>query len=114
MPTWEDAVKIATAFPGVEEYTAYKTPALRVRKKFIARLRTNPEGLVLRVIDLLEAEALLKGQPEIFFSTPHYVGYPYVLVHLSRIGRRELSELIEDAWRTQAPKRLIAEYDEKG
>ncbi len=114
VPSWKDVVKIATGFPGVEEYTAYKTPALRVRKKFIARLRTNPDALVLRVIDLLEAEALLKGQPEIFFSTPHYDGHPYVLVHLDKIGRKELAELIEDAWRTQAPKRVIKEYDENG
>jgi hypothetical protein len=114
VPTWKDVVEIASAFPGVEEYTPFGSPAIRVRKKFIARLRTNPDALVIRVIDLLEAEALLKGQPEIFFSTPHYDGHPYVLVHLDKIGRRELAELIEDAWRTQAPKRLIAEYDGRG
>lgn len=77
----------------------------------ICRLRTNPDALVLRVIDLADREALLKGQPDVFFSTPHYDGYPYVLVRLDAIDPAELSELIEDAWRLRAPKRVIKAYD---
>ncbi len=46
-----------------------------------------------------------------FFSTPHYDGYPYVLVRLDVVDPTELAELLEDAWRLRAPKRLIAELD---
>jgi hypothetical protein len=111
MPTWDDVVASAQELPGIEVATSYGTPALRVRGKFICRLRSNPDALVLRVIDLADREALLKGQPETFFSTPHYDGYPVVLVRLDMVDPGELAELVEDAWRLQAPKRVVAAYD---
>jgi hypothetical protein len=109
--SWEDVAAIGTRFPGIEEGTSYGTPSLKVRGKFICRLRTNPDALVMRVIDVADREALLKGEPDVFFTTPHYDGYPAVLVRLERIGLDALSELIEDAWRVQAPKRTVAAYD---
>ncbi|MEA2398501.1 MAG: hypothetical protein QOK25_2057 [Thermoleophilaceae bacterium] len=111
MPSWDDVVAIATRFPGVETATSYGTPALKVRGKGVCRLRTEPDALVLRVIDMGEREALLQGQPDAFFSTPHYDGYPYVLVRLEAVDPEELAELLEEAWRLRAPKRLVAEYD---
>ena len=77
MPTWDDVVAIATGFPGVEQTTSYGTPSLRIRRKFMCRLRTDPDALVVRVSDMGEREALLQGQPEAFFSTPHYDGHPF-------------------------------------
>jgi hypothetical protein len=111
MPGWDDVAAIGARFPGIEESTSYGTPSLKVRGKFICRLRTNPDALVMRVLDLADREALLKGEPEVYFSTPHYDGYPVVLVRLERIGHEALAELIEDAWRLQAPKRVVAAYD---
>lgn len=111
MPSWDDVVSIALRFPGVEEATSYGRPALKVRNRGICSLRTKPDALVLRVIDLGDREALLQGQPEVFFSTPHYDGYPYVLVRLEAVDSGELAELLEDAWRLRAPKRLIASFD---
>jgi hypothetical protein len=112
MPAWEDVVEIGLRFPEVEVATSFGTPALKVRGKMICRLRTNPDALVLRVIDLGDREALLQGQPDVFFSTPHYDGYPYVLVRLEAVDPAELAELIEDAWRLRAPKRVTKAYDE--
>jgi hypothetical protein len=111
MPTWENVVEIGTRLPGVEVGTSFRTPALRVRGKGMCRLRSNPDALVLRVSDLGEREALLQGQPDIFFSTPHYDGYPYVLVRLEAVDPTELAELLEDAWRVFAGKRVVAAYD---
>jgi hypothetical protein len=111
VPTWEDVVEIGTRLPGVEVGTSFRTPALRVGGKGMCRLRSEPKALVLRVADLGEREALLQGQPDAFFSTPHYDGHPYVLVRLEAVDRAELAELIEDAWRVRAPKRLVAQYD---
>jgi len=108
---WDEVVAIGTRFPEVEEGTCFGTPALRVRGKFICRLRTDPDALVVRVIDLADAQALLLGQPDVFFSTPHYDGSPYVLVRLDVVGEDELAELLEDAWRLRAPKRMTAAYD---
>lgn len=112
MPTWEDVVAIGSRFPGVEVGKSWGTPALKVKDKFLCRMRTNPDALVLRVIHMGEREALLQGDPETFFITPHYDGYPAVLVRLDKVDPTELAELLEDAWRTQAPKRLIAQYEE--
>jgi hypothetical protein len=114
VPTWEDVVAIGSRFPGLEPSTSYGTPSLKVRGKFVCRLRTNPDALVIRVVDMGEREALLQGEPEAFFSTPHYDGYPAVLVKLERVDPIELAELIEDAWRLQAPKRLVAAYESAG
>jgi len=112
MPTWADVVAIAARFPQVEEGTSWGTPALKVGSRgMICRLRTEPDALVLRVIDMGEREALLQGDPDVFFTTPHYDGYPYVLARLDRIDPVELAELLEDAWRLRAPKRLVAAWD---
>jgi hypothetical protein len=111
VPSWNDVVAIGSRFPGVEEGTSYGTPALRVRGKGMCRLRTDPDALVVRVIDLDDREALLRGRPDVFFTTPHYDSYPYVLVRLDIVEPKLLAELLEDAWRIRAPKRLAAEYD---
>jgi len=111
VPTWDDVVAIGLRFPEVEAGTSFRTPALKVRGKSMCRMRTDPDALVLRVIDLGEREALLQGQPDAFFSTPHYDGYPYVLVRLEAVDPVELAELLEDAWRIRAPKRLVKAYD---
>lgn len=111
MASWDDVVAIGMRFPGVEVSTSYGTPALRVKGKGMCRLRTDPDALVVRVLDLGDREALLQAQPETFFTTPHYDGYPYVLVRLDVVGSDQLEELVEDAWRIRAPKRLVAEFD---
>jgi hypothetical protein len=111
MPTWDDVVAIGLRLPGVEVGTSFGTPALRAGGRGMCRLRSNPDALVLRVTDLGEREALLQGQPEAFFSTPHYDGHPYVLVRLEAVDATELAELLEEAWRLRAPKRVVAAYD---
>jgi hypothetical protein len=111
MPSWDDVLAVATRLPGVEAGTSYGTPSLKVRNKFMCRLRTNPDALVVRVIDMEDRDALLLGDPDVFFITPHYKDYPAVLVRLEAIEAGQLAELIEDAWRLQAPKKLVAQLD---
>jgi hypothetical protein len=102
VPDWEDVVEIGRQLPGVEVGTWYGTPGLKVGGKGFCRLRTEPDALVIRVLDLGDREALLQGDPDVFFSTPHYDGSPYVLVRLEEIRRGLLKELVEDAWRIRA------------
>jgi hypothetical protein len=111
MPTWADVVEIGTRLPGVEVGTSFRTPALKVRGKGMCRLRTNPDALVLRVVDMGEREALLQGNAAAFFSTPHYDGWPYVLVRLDAVDLIELGELLEDAWRVFAAKRVVKAWE---
>ena len=114
MPTWDDVLAIGARFPEVEPSTWFGTPSLKVRGKSLCRMRSDPDALVLRVIDLGEVEALVKGKPEAFFVTSHYEGWPYVLVRLELVDPADLAELIEDAWRIRAPKRVVAAFDAAG
>ena len=111
MPDWSDVVAAGKALPEVEEGTWFRTPALNVRKKSFCRMKEDGETLVIRVVDLEDKEALLRGRPDVFFTTPHYDGYAYVLVRLALADPGALQELVEDAWRLVAPKRLVAAYD---
>jgi len=108
---WDDVVAAGLRLPGVEEGTSYGRPALKVRGKGMCSLRTNPDALALRVADHGEREMLLRSAPDVFFVTPHYAGYPYVLVRLEAVAPDELAELVEDAWRVFAAKRVVAAWD---
>jgi hypothetical protein len=111
MPDWSDVVALGKRLPEVEEGTWFRTPCLRVRKKSFCRMREDGETLVIKVVDLEDKEALLRADPDVFWTTPHYDGYAYVLVRLDRADPLQLAELVEDAWRLSAPKRLVAAYD---
>ena len=108
MASWADVVALGSALPEVQESTWYRTPALKVRGKAFCRLKDDGETLVVRVLDLEDKEALLQSEQERLFTTPHYDGYPYVLVRLALVGEQEelLRELLEDAWRCMAPPAL--------
>jgi hypothetical protein len=111
MPTWADVVAAGRGLPETEEGTWFRTPCLRVRKKSFCRMKEDGETLVVRVVDLEDKDALLRSDPDVFFTTPHYDGWPYVLVRLARVEPEALRELIEDAWRLAAPKRVLSAYD---
>jgi hypothetical protein len=111
VPDWDEVVAIGRTLPEVEVGTWFGTPGLKVAGKGFCRLRTKPDALVIRVLDLGDREALLRGQPDVFFTTPHHEAYPYVLVRLDKVYPGELVELIEDAWRIRAPKRLLAAFE---
>jgi hypothetical protein len=111
MATSEDDVRaIALALPETEERPSYGTPGFRVRDRLFARIR-EPGVLVLRLTDEGEKDFLIRAEPAKFFSTPHYDGHPSVLVRLAAVDREELRELLTDAWRARAPKRLADGFD---
>jgi hypothetical protein len=71
-----------------------------------------PQGPVLaaRVPDLGAKEALLAEAGDSYFTTPHFNGYPAILVRLDRIAVPDLEELLVEAWLARAPRRLAAGY----
>jgi hypothetical protein len=109
MASWETVKALGLRLPEVAEGTSYGTPALKVRKKMFVRLREP--GIAVVWVDLLEREALTQGDPETFFVTDHYRDWPLVLIRLERVDERELEELLIEAWRTKAPKRLLQAFD---
>jgi hypothetical protein len=109
---WDVACEIARRFPGVEVETSYGTPALKVKGKFMARLRTEAEGWLAIRCEFLERDMLLQAAPRVFHLTDHYVNYPMILVDLDEISRDALEGVIENGWRMAAPKKLIRELDD--
>jgi hypothetical protein len=107
MATWADVVRLGAELPEVQEGTWFRTPALKVRGKAFCRMKEDGESLVVRVLDLEDKEALLQAEPERLYTTPHYDGYPFVLVRLALIDEGSLRELLEDAWRRIAPRSLL-------
>lgn len=108
--TFQSVRRLALALPEVEEGPCYGTPGFRVRGKFLARLRDEGETLVVKCGDN-ERDFRMQADPATFFTTDHYRGYPTVLVRLATVRTADLRDLLEQAWRRNAPKRLVATYD---
>jgi hypothetical protein len=109
--TWDDALALVRSLPGIEESTSYGTPAIKVRGKLMARLRSEAEGGLVVMCGADEKAALLAAGDPAYFTTPHYDGHGSVIVDLALVDPAQLGELLEDAWRAKAPKRLVAEFD---
>lgn len=111
-PTHVQTVRrLALTLPGVEEGPCYGTPGFRVRGKFLARLWEDGEALVVKCGDE-ERDFRMQADPGTFLITDHYRGYPTVLIRLARVRLADLREVLEGAWRRNASKRLVAEYDQ--
>jgi hypothetical protein len=123
MATWEDVRRISLALPETTESNngwrirekafAWVRP---LRRKDVADLeelgREVPTGEIMgiRVRDEGEKQELVASEPDVFFSIPHFDGWPGVLVHLDRIEVDELEEVLTDAWLARAPKRVAKAF----
>ena len=102
--------QLLLSFPGVEEGPCYGTPGFRVRGKFLARLRDDDTVLVVKCGDI-ERDLRMQADPDAFFTTEHYRGWPTVLVRLGSVTEDDLRDVLEVAWLRSAPKRLRAAYE---
>jgi hypothetical protein len=121
---WDDVRRIALALPETSERVSRELRQWRVKDKLFVWERPlrradlealgedAPDGPILgaRVEHLGAKEALLADDSGAFFTTPHFDGYPAVLVRLDRIDLEDLDELIVDAWLARAPARLAKSY----
>jgi hypothetical protein len=112
-PEYKRVCQIALRLPGVEESTSYGTPALKVKGRFMCRLRTEAEGALALCCDFVDRQMLIQANPGVFFVTDHYINYPMILVRLDKIRRSLLPSLIERAWRLAASPKAVAEFDAK-
>jgi hypothetical protein len=122
--SWDDVRRIALAMPEAHEHVSRDLRQWRVKDKLFAWERplrrsdlealgdAAPDGPILgvRVEHLVAKEALVADASGVFFTTPHFDGYPAVLVRLEEIGVDELDEVITEAWLARAPKRLAKAY----
>ena len=127
MTSFADVERLVLAWPETTSTPSYGGfPALRVNKRFFARLRgemadhvdeltgaLHGEVLVVLVSDLGEKEALLADDAEVFFTLPHYDGHASVLVRLDRVDPDVLRELLLEAWLRAAPQRARRAWVER-
>jgi hypothetical protein len=111
MMTFDDVRKLALAWPEVEDGTSYGTPALKVRKKMLVRLREDGDSLVMPSVPLDEREMLVDSQPKMFYFTEHYRDYPMVLIRLSKAKRASVEPFLRRRWRELASKAAVRTYD---
>lgn len=91
--------------PEAQEGTSYGTPAFRVGGKLFARLHQSGDAVVIRMEETERAQRIA-ADPQSFYITDHYRGYPWILARLAVVSRDDLRELLHDAWRSVAPGRL--------
>jgi hypothetical protein len=122
--TWDDVRRIALALPEAREEERRGHMFWIVKDKLFVwerPLRNSdlkalgddaPEGPILgaRVEHLIAKDALIADNADVYFTTPHFDGYPAVLILLEKIDVDELEEVIVEAWLARAPKRLAKAY----
>ena len=108
----DDVRRLALALPQVEEIDSDGFDFRVGGKGFVwsyperragQRRQIRIDIAVLFVGDEAEKQALLLGEPELFFTTPGYDGWPLVMLRLAEVGTERLAELVTDAWRMRAP-----------
>ena len=124
MASWDEVTRLATALPEVTEHEVRGLRQWKVRDKLFVwerPLRRSdlealgdgaPDGPILgaRVEHEVAKQALLADDPDVFFTTPHFDGYPAILLRLDWISGEGLREVVTEAWLVRAPKRLAAQY----
>jgi len=103
----ERAARLAADLPGVEVALWYGTPSLKVGGKGFVRVKEP--GVLVVMCPLGLKEALIEAEPDLFFETPHYHGWPAMLVRLDAIDDGRLRDRIDCAWREKAPRKLLKE-----
>jgi hypothetical protein len=108
---FEKTLALALRLPGVEESRSYGTPAIKVKGKLLARLRSEAEGGLAIHCELLDREMLMAADPEVFYITDHYANYPMVLINLAEVRWEAMPGILEQAWRMVAPRALIKSFE---
>ena len=110
MATWEDVARLARELPEAEEATTYRQPSLKVHGKKFAWMSPHAKGALVVLADEGELPLLIDSRPDVYFTTPHYDGYPMLLIRLERADDDALRERLEDSWALVAPPELVDSF----
>jgi hypothetical protein len=100
--------KVLLPLPGVTEKMLFDTPAFYINKKTFARIKEDGETLVVHTI---ERDKWIQVNPDVYFITDHYLNYDYMLVCIDKADPAEVEQLLVQAWRNRATKKLITAYE---
>ena len=104
MADFEDVLRYALRLPETEASTSYRTPAVKVRKKLMVRLREDGVSLAVRAT-FASRSALPQLEPETFSIPEHYAKTDMLVIHLPSIKPEELERLLQEAWEIVKPAR---------
>ncbi len=107
MATWRDVCELGLALPETQESTSYRMPALKVAGKTFVSMSSHEEGALVVKVDRDEKPLLIESRPDLYYETPHYHGWPAMLMRLGAAERDDLADRLEDSWSLMAPKRLL-------
>jgi len=119
----DDVRRLALALPHVVEIDSEGFDFRVANKGFVWSYPERVPGqrriirtdiAVLFVGDESEKQALVLGEPEVFFTIPSYDGFPLVMLRLAEVDVGRLAELVTDAWRMRAPDTLVGALDDDG
>jgi hypothetical protein len=122
--TWDDVQRLALGLPETSERLSRGNRQWRVREKLFVwerpLLRPDLEALgeraptgpvvAARVEHLGAKEALLAADPAVYFTTPHFDGYPAVLARLDPLSESDLEEFVTEGWLARAPPHLADQF----
>ena len=110
MADWKTVRALALGLPEAEEDASGRR-RYRIRGKLFAWEARERDGGGLAVrVEREEKQLILDADTDVYFTSPHYNGYPAVQIRVERVHPDELAQRLEDAWLIQAPKRLAAEH----
>ncbi len=110
MADWDVVRELALALPEVEASTSGRVAFSVHGKGFAWEARERDGGGLAVRVEREEKELILGSNAAVYFTSPHYTGFPAVQIRVEAIDRDELAERLEDAWLIQAPKKLAAAY----
>jgi hypothetical protein len=112
--TFDTVREIASTLPRVAESTTYGTPSFKLDGHLLACMAINksaePNSLGL-AIDFDQRDVLIAEAPDRYYTTNHYVNYPFVLIRLSKVNHDELHDLLHASWKfvsTKQPRKARA------
>jgi hypothetical protein len=110
MADWATVRALALSFPEAETGSGDRASYSVRGKGFAWEARERDGGGLAVRVERDEKALILDSNPAVFFTSPHYNGFPAVQIRVEAIGDEELRERLENAWLIQAPKRLAASY----
>lgn len=105
MNDWDEVVAFALTLPDTELSTSYGKPAVKVNGRSFVFTGREPDSSFGLAIDLDTVEMLKETDPETFWQTPHYEGWPGLLVRFGSPDPERVRSVIERAHAQAAAKK---------
>jgi hypothetical protein len=102
--SWDDAVAFALSLPGTELSTSYGKPAVKVNGSAFLYTGHEQQSSFGVAIDVDTVELLKETDPETFWQSPHYEGWPAVLIRYDSPDQERVRDVVRRSHEWTAAK----------